>query len=106
MSKMVGRFSPAVRAIIKESADRIFGNRPIVPYRTGYKHLLQKPTGPTAVNYYIKDSVKAFKKASPDFQTEEEERRKEALVRMRRKGKGPPKKGQGKRATKAAAKKK
>jgi small subunit ribosomal protein S33 len=103
---MIGRFSPAIKTIIKESADKIFGNRPIVPYRTGYKHLLQKPTGPTAVNYYIQDSTKAFKKASPDFADDLEDRRKEALARMRRKGKGPPKKGQGKRATKAAAKKK
>ena len=101
----VGRFSPAIRSIIKESADKIFGNRPVVPYRTGHKYLLQNPTGPMAVNYYPTDPTEAFKKASPDFATDVEDRRREALARMRRKGKGPPKKGQGKRATKAAAKK-
>ena len=35
-----------------------------------------------------------------DFNTEIEERRMEALNRLKRRGKGPPKKGQGKRATK------
>ncbi len=100
----VGHFSPALKALISQSAMRIFGNRPIVPYRTGYKYLLQKPTGPTAVQYYPKDPVALFKKASKDFTTDREDVREEQLTRFRRKGKGPPKKGQGKRAMKAKAK--
>jgi small subunit ribosomal protein S33 len=103
-SEMKIKLSSSLKAHIKESGDRIFGNRPIVPYRTGYKYLLQKPYGPIAMHYYMKDSTKSFKKMSSEYQSEEDERRSEKLHRMRRKGKGPPKKGQGKRATKAAAK--
>ena len=115
LSSQVGSFStssenakiklnPALKIHIKECGDRIFGNRPIVPYRTGFKYLLQKPYGSIAMNYYMKDSTKHFKKMSPEFETEEGDRRVEQLHRMRRKGKGPPKKGAGKRAMKAAAK--
>jgi hypothetical protein len=43
---------------------------------------------------------KGFKQADPLFQTDIEERRSEALGRLRRRGKGPPKKGQGKRSKK------
>jgi small subunit ribosomal protein S33 len=100
----LGRFSPAMKVLIAESAARIFGNRPVVPYRTGFKYLTQKPTAPTAVEYYVKDPTKLFKKASKDFATDLEDVREEQLRRFRRKGKGPPKKGQGKRAMKAKAK--
>ena len=36
----------------------------------------------------------------PGFLTDQEERRQDALIRLRRRGKAPPKKGQGKRASK------
>jgi hypothetical protein len=44
--------------------------------------------------------IASFKSASSDFTTEIEERRVEKLNRLRRRGKGPPKKGEGKRKTK------
>tara|TARA_B110000091_G_C13320252_1_gene272081 strand:- start:9 stop:362 length:354 start_codon:yes stop_codon:yes gene_type:complete len=91
----MSKFNPAFKALISEAAAKCFGNRPIVPYRTGFKYLLQKPTGPTAVHYYPKDAVPHFKKASSDFRTDEEERREETYMRLKRRGKGPPKKGEG-----------
>jgi len=53
-----------------------------------------------AANYYIPDMARSFRKFAPDFLTEQEERREEALVRLRRRGKGPTKKGEGKRSKK------
>jgi len=100
----LGRFTPAMKAVIAQSAARIFGTRPVVPYRTGFKYLLQNPTGPIAAQYYPKDPIKNFKAASKDFATDAEDVREEQLRRFKRKGKGPPKKGFGKRAQKAKAK--
>jgi len=93
-------FSPALRALIGESARAVFGNLPVVNYRTGFKYLKQKPTGPMAANYYIPDGAKGFRSVAADFLTEQEERRGDALVRLRRRGKGPTKKGEGKRSKK------
>jgi len=94
----VGKFSASFKALIQETSRVTFGNLPIVNYRTGYKYLKVAPTGPMAVKYYIPDMTKAFKSAAPDFQTDIEERRFEQLDRLRRRGKGPPKKGEGKRS--------
>ena len=91
---------PALKAIIAEASRQCFGHLPVVPYRTGSKLLRRKPIGPMAVNYYPEDLTRTFKLASPDFMTDLEERRVEALARLKRRGKGPPKKGQGKRSKK------
>ena len=100
LSTVSSRFSPEMTAIIRESARVCFDNLPIVNYRTGYKYLKQKPTGPMAAHYYVPDMAKGFRNVAPDFLTEQEERRQEALVRLRRRGKGPTKKGEGKRSKK------
>ena len=94
------RFTPLIKEMIAESSRKCFDALPIVRYRTGNKLLKQKPIGPMAVNYYLEDLTKKFKKMSPDFQTEMQERKADALYSLQRRGKGPPKKGQGKRATK------
>ena len=93
------RFSPSLKALIAETGRKVFGNRPQVNYRTGYKYLEQKPSGTVLANYYPDDQVKLFKSVSSDFTTDLEDRRRDALARLRRRGKGPPTKGQGKRAT-------
>lgn len=95
-----GRFTPALQKLIAESSRAVFGGLPIVNYRTGMKYLKQMPSGPMAANYYIPDMARSFRKFAPDFLTEQEERREEALVRLRRRGKGPTKKGEGKRSKK------
>lgn len=100
MAKIPSKFTPALQAVIKEASRVCFGNLPIVPYRTGFKYLKQNPSGPMAANYYLPDMTKTFRQFAPDFLTEQEDRRADALVRLRRRGKGPTKKGEGKRAKK------
>ena len=102
MSKSVFRLTPAFRQVIKASADKVFGNLPVVTFRTGNKLLARKPLGPLAVNYYTQENKldREFKRMDPMFKTDLEDRRHLALDKLRRKGKGPPKKGQGKRASK------
>ena len=96
---MSSNLSPAFRALIKESGRKIFGNRPIVPHRTGFKYLGRRPVAPIAMNHYVEDMSGDFKAIAKGFTTEIEERRQDALARLRRRGKGPPPKGQGKRAS-------
>lgn len=85
--------------MIAESSRKCFDALPIVTHRTGNKLLRQKPLGPIVMGQNIPDLTKRFKKMSPDYETEEQERRRESLYNLQRRGKGPPKKGQGKRAT-------
>lgn len=92
-------FSPAMLAAINEASMRVFGNMPIVNHRTGFKILKRKPNGPIAANYYLPNMVPSFRKMDPTFRTELEENRIEKLIRLKRRGKGPPKKGHGKRTT-------
>jgi small subunit ribosomal protein S33 len=94
----LSKFSPMIKNMIEESSRKCFDNLPILPYRTGNKLLKQKPIGPIAIQYHLKDLTKNFKKLDPEFQTDLQERRTEALHKLRTRGKGPPKKGQGKRA--------
>ena len=97
--------APGVKALIAEASRKVFENLPVVNYRTGNKFLKQKPIGPLIVDYYAENLTKSFRKVSPGFLTEQAERRLEKLQRLKRRGKGPPKKGMGKRAQKAAKKK-
>lgn len=97
---VVKRFSPTFLKLVEETSRQCFGNLPVVNYRTGNKLLRKKPIGPIASNHYISDIAKSFRANTDNFNTEQEERRIDKLVRLRRKGKGPPKKGQGRRASK------
>mmetsp|Transcript_34330 Transcript_34330/g.34998 ORF Transcript_34330/g.34998 Transcript_34330/m.34998 type:complete len:104 (+) Transcript_34330:220-531(+) len=92
------QFSPEFRTLIREAGRKCFGNLPIVNHRTGFKLLKRNPIGPLIVNHYLPDLESDFRAVAPDFQTDVEERREEKLIRLRRRGKGPPKKGEGKRA--------
>ncbi len=94
------KFTPSFKAAIDAAARRVFGHLPVVPYRTGNKLLQRKPIGPLAVHYYPANVEQAFRNTLTDFTTELEDRRIDSLYRMRRRGKGPAKKGQGKRASK------
>ena len=100
MSNISKRFSVSIRNALEEASRRCFDNLPIVPYRTGTKLLRRKPIGPMATNHYIPELRKSYKSIHPEFTTEKEERRIESMEMLRRRGKAPPKKGQGKRATK------
>eukprot|EP01035_Chromulina_nebulosa_P018717 gene18717-24478_t len=59
------------------------------------------PLGPTLNNYYLPDieMFRDMKKVAPDFQTEQSEYRALRLLKFKRSGRGTPKKGQGKRAS-------
>lgn len=98
--RSIGKFTPAFQALVDESARKIFGNLPIVNYRTGFKLLKRKPIGDLVTKHYLEDKTRPFRDYTEDFDTEMEERRREKLDRLRFRGKSPPKKGHGKRASK------
>jgi hypothetical protein len=60
----------------------------------------RRPIGPISINHYLPDYTRPFRDMTKDFNTEIEERRAEKLYNLKRRGKGPPKKGKGKRAQK------
>jgi len=94
------KITPKLKSIIAESARVCFGNLPVVNFRTGFKVLKQKPWGGIAEQYYMPDYRREFRALSTNFKTEEEERRHDQLIRFKRAGKSPPKKGEGKRSKK------
>eukprot|EP00602_Paraphysomonas_sp_CaronLab_P007502 CAMPEP_0185020976 /NCGR_PEP_ID=MMETSP1103-20130426/3624_1 /TAXON_ID=36769 /ORGANISM="Paraphysomonas bandaiensis, Strain Caron Lab Isolate" /LENGTH=103 /DNA_ID=CAMNT_0027552211 /DNA_START=48 /DNA_END=359 /DNA_ORIENTATION=+ len=98
------KFTPQVLAIIDEAARKVFNHRPVVQHRTGFKLLAKTPYGPVAAKYYPPDLTRSFKKLAKDYTTDLEERRQDKLVRLRARGKGPPKKGHGNRAKKGGKK--
>ena len=99
---VIRKFTPLLASIIDESARKCFGNLPMVNYRTGFKILKQQPIGPLMSRHEFDfNNGKVWRQQlDPTFKTEEEERSADALFRLKARGKGPPKKGQGKRATK------
>jgi len=102
-SKAIKTFSPAFLRAIDASARRIFGHLPPASEAgMSTKMLKNKPIGPLIINHYIDTKYVGESVAGldDDFQTELQERRDIQLERLRKKGKGPPKKGQGRRTTK------
>jgi hypothetical protein len=99
------RFGPQFLKRISEVSRVAFGNRPVVPYRTGFKIFDRIPKGPIAENWYPPDIAKNFRQLVPGFTTEAEDVANARTARLKRKGKGPPKKGEGKRAMKQKSKK-
>jgi small subunit ribosomal protein S33 len=83
----------------------IFGQLPFSNVRTGNKILRKKFIGPLVTQDHHKSFANELKTVFPEFMTDVEERRKAKLAYLRRRGKGPPKKGEGKRATKRGKKK-
>ncbi|KAJ7529644.1 hypothetical protein O6H91_15G060100 [Diphasiastrum complanatum] len=85
---------------IVEAAARIFGHVIGNGMRSGHKVLQQKLIGSKIAGWY----PVPLQKLDPMYEDPDEERRLVKLERLRRRGKGPPKKGQGKRAAKRATK--
>jgi len=100
MSSKLNKLSPAFLKVIDEAARKVFGNLPIVNYRTGFKYLKRHPMGNYAVNHYIPDYTRGFRDVTEDFDTQLEENSRDRLARLKTRGKSPPKKGHGKRASK------
>lgn len=94
----------ATSARLDELSRIIFGNLPHSKVRTGNKVLRNKFKGPLFADYYFKmsgtDPSAVLRNIFPGFLTPQEQRRKTQLEILRRRGKGPPKKGMGKRASK------
>ena len=80
----------------------IFGNLPSTNERSGQKVLRKKLKGPLLADYYFdQNGVEVDvvgREIVSGWMNDEEARRKNQLEILRRRGKGPPKKGMGKRA--------
>ena len=100
MSRAANKFGPAFKKAVSESARQVFDNLPIVNHRTGNKIWKAIPKGHIVDSYYHTDVTRYFRNFLPGFKTEEEEVASTSAFRKKRKGKGPPKKGEGKRAMK------
>lgn len=85
---------------LKEASRRIFGNLPTGQQRNGNKILKRKLQGPLMGAYLQKPFQHVAQGIVNSWLGEEEQRRKEKLAWLRRRGKGPPKKGEGKRSSK------
>ena len=83
---------------IAELSRVIFGNLPITHIRTGNKILRRPLKGPKVVSWWHKP-ISAFAQGT-EYNVLANEDRLAKLDKLRRRGKGPPKKGAGKRATK------
>lgn len=96
------KFSPAIKALIEEASRKCFSHLPPNSTRAGNKVLRSKPMGPVVTNHYHdhKELNKFMKILSPTYLTEAQEKRATKLLRLKRRGKGPPKKGAGKRNNK------
>uniref|UniRef100_A0A7S3LDV7 Small ribosomal subunit protein mS33 n=1 Tax=Amphora coffeiformis TaxID=265554 RepID=A0A7S3LDV7_9STRA len=68
--------------------------------RTGYNRSTKQLTGVYLNQYYQEPIDKYVRMVEPGFLFDQEERRRVKLIQLRRRGKGPPKKGSGKRKKK------
>ena len=73
---------------------------PIKNIRTGHQVLKKRLVGPLEARYYPEDIAPVVRKINPGWTTEIQQRRLDKLEILRRRGKGPPKKGAGKRKKK------
>lgn len=87
----------ASRQAISKLTQEIFNQLPNKGIRTGAKILKKRWTGELEARYYPESITKIARKVSPGYVTAQEERRLLKLDTLRRRGKGPPKKGSGKR---------
>uniref|UniRef100_A0A7S2WK26 Small ribosomal subunit protein mS33 n=1 Tax=Rhizochromulina marina TaxID=1034831 RepID=A0A7S2WK26_9STRA len=85
---------------LREAGRRIFGNLPLSPDRTGNKVLRKKWLGPIVTSGDHKPFHDVIRRAFPTLGTEEQDHRRQKLSYLRRRGKGPPMKGAGKRSAK------
>jgi small subunit ribosomal protein S33 len=85
---------------IQKLSQQIFGHLPNMHMRTGNKFLKKRFTGIIEARYYPESITPIAKKTSPGYLTEQEDRRMAKLDQLRRRGKGPPQKGSGKRKKK------
>eukprot|EP00594_Rhizosolenia_setigera_P002635 CAMPEP_0178949710 /NCGR_PEP_ID=MMETSP0789-20121207/6220_1 /TAXON_ID=3005 /ORGANISM="Rhizosolenia setigera, Strain CCMP 1694" /LENGTH=94 /DNA_ID=CAMNT_0020630299 /DNA_START=137 /DNA_END=421 /DNA_ORIENTATION=- len=90
----------ASKDAISRVAKQIFGALPNKNVKTGNKALRQTLVGTYIAGYYPETIDKAAKLSLPEYKTPKQERRLKKLETLRQRGKGPPKKGAGKKAQK------
>mmetsp|Transcript_23107 Transcript_23107/g.64261 ORF Transcript_23107/g.64261 Transcript_23107/m.64261 type:complete len:114 (-) Transcript_23107:743-1084(-) len=95
------RLYPHMEAAIDRVQREVFGYYPkgAAPYG-GYNFNAKQLKGVYIANHYPSDIMKAATKHEPGLRTEQQQRRLDKLEYLRRRGKGPPKKGGGKRTKK------
>mmetsp|Transcript_53 Transcript_53/g.72 ORF Transcript_53/g.72 Transcript_53/m.72 type:complete len:93 (+) Transcript_53:77-355(+) len=81
-------------------AQKLFGVSLPSPHQSGGKILRRKLAGDKLTNYYPEGIERHVRKFFPDYKSAEESRRLVKLAQLRRRGKGPPPKGAGKRSKK------
>ena len=96
-SSMAGNAGATLARRLAEAASRVFGTMLNATTDRSGRKLLAKPLiGDVVASYY----GQSITKLDPLYEDPLEKRRKIKLERLKRRGKGPPKKGQGKRAAK------
>mmetsp|Transcript_9131 Transcript_9131/g.13818 ORF Transcript_9131/g.13818 Transcript_9131/m.13818 type:complete len:91 (-) Transcript_9131:288-560(-) len=87
----------ASRQAVSKLTQEIFGQLPNKGIRTGASVLKKRLTGILDARYYPESITKIARQTTPGYLTAQEDRRLLKLDVLRRRGKGPPKKGSGKR---------
>eukprot|EP00816_Leptocylindrus_hargravesii_P001607 CAMPEP_0196803950 /NCGR_PEP_ID=MMETSP1362-20130617/3454_1 /TAXON_ID=163516 /ORGANISM="Leptocylindrus danicus, Strain CCMP1856" /LENGTH=96 /DNA_ID=CAMNT_0042175879 /DNA_START=18 /DNA_END=308 /DNA_ORIENTATION=+ len=90
---------PSIK-VVELVAREIFGHAPQLNIRTGNSKLRKPMTGAYLARYYPEPIEKAARTVDPSYTSFKEGRRLEKLKQLRLRGKGPPKKGAGKRQQK------
>mmetsp|Transcript_12012 Transcript_12012/g.19930 ORF Transcript_12012/g.19930 Transcript_12012/m.19930 type:complete len:105 (+) Transcript_12012:80-394(+) len=92
--------SPAAKSSIQKLQNEVFGTLPQLNIKTGYQQMKRMHRGTYIARYYPEPIEKSARLGTPGYLSAQEERRQEKLEILRRRGKGPPKKGSGKRQQK------
>lgn len=87
----------ASKEAVSKLTREIFGQLPNRNIRTGHQALKKRLTGFLENRYYPESITPIARMMTPGYLTEKEQRRQLKLDQLRRRGKGPPKKGSGKR---------
>ena len=98
-TKLIKKSPEIVRAAELVRQD-VFGHRPQLNVKSGSKNAKIGFTGPYIARYYPESINVTARKVFPGWESEQEEYRRIKRIQQRRKGKGPPKKGEGKRSKK------
>mmetsp|Transcript_17904 Transcript_17904/g.41427 ORF Transcript_17904/g.41427 Transcript_17904/m.41427 type:complete len:99 (-) Transcript_17904:271-567(-) len=96
-SKKIVSSSSLAKKTIQAIRQDVFGTSPDLGIRTGDHVLKRTHVGPYVARYYLETIEASARKATPGYQSELEERRAKKALQLRRRGKGAPKKGSGKR---------
>ena len=101
LAKLIRR-SPIIQRGAEKARQDIFGHKPNLNLQggSGKTSAKQPLTGPYIARYYPTSINTYARQVHDGWETEQEEYRRVKLTQRRRKGKGPPKKGEGSRSKK------